>query len=236
LASRDDVLAAISGLGGAAGVTLAVIALRVRKRDTGTGIVRPLLGLLFSLLAVLGGVAHFLLPILIERSRIEEGVTLEEPGVDAWTYRSVELDFQLSLPSSRWRHDPSPNKQVSFSHPSGLTLLVDAITSEREARFDEVVASRPSSAPEHVTVKNRRGVNPKGCRYDSKTVWGRDDRNYPIFISHSVIWCVDKQFSSASPPVGTMLELIFEGRPTRRANPEVLQKFAELIVDSVEDG
>ena len=227
----------LSGLSGLIGVTLAIMALVIRRRDRGTGAVRPILGLLLSAMVLMGSAAHILLPLLIDQG-LPEGEPLEEPGAGAWTYRSLEYDFQLSLPSSRWQKESpsSRSQQIAFTHPSNVQLLLESVAGRTAGDFERAageLASSTGRVAELTAVNQQRGLNSKGCRYASFTA---TDRNKRAFIANSLIWCVDKQVTTASTPSGALIQLIFKGRASKRVNVELLGKTAEFILNSVEDG
>jgi hypothetical protein len=226
-------LGILGGLGGLAGVILAIVALSARRRDEGTGVVRPILGLVLSALATASSAATFLLPIFMDYQR---GAALEEPGASAWTYRSRVHDFQLSLPSSRWREEPSEDGQIHFRHPARAQLLLEAVAAKDEAAFEAGAREHTAymdGAAQGAKVEHRRGVNPKGCRYArSAVVELVEGRDNPVYVASTLIWCADKQ----TPTAGALVRVLFEGRPGTRATMELLQKTADFIVDSVEDG
>ena len=223
------VFGALSGLGGLA---LAIVAASARRRDEGAGLVRIIIALVISAIALLGNANHFLLPHLLDGRRSP----LEEPGASAWTHVSRTHDFQLRLPSSRWREASPGRSRIAFRHPSGVQLFVDSDPSQSEDDFDQRardLAASMDRAAKGAAVNHRKGVNAKGCRYASASVMDRSDRSSPIFVAASMIWCPDKQAPDLTR--GTLIHLLFEGQAGKHARAERLESTAAFIFDSVED-
>jgi len=223
------ILGAVSGL---SGVVLAVLALKAR-RDGGAGLVRVILALVLSAFAVLGSVSYYLIPAFIEGN----WVRLEEPDASAWIYRSKEHGFQMSLPSSRWRAISTSDGKPGFRHPSRAQIFFDAVAGRSAEEHEERRANDASMAgtAKGAAVKRQEGVNAKGCRYESLTAMKRYERDEPIFVVTSMIWCPDKQAPTGTP-TGASISLVFEGKPGKLASPALLERNAKFILDSVEDG
>ncbi len=225
---------------GLIGLVLVVAAL-VARRDGGTGVVRPVIGLLFCLLHLAFAVG---LMVTGNTLRYQTPGTPDVTGTptdsgSGWTYQPPRAAYRLTLPSADWKEAPPIGGQgeVSFfrsapqMHSSVLTLMRDqteadftrAATAFREhVESSPTLLSRPSS---------RDGVNSAGNRYRYGTTMESGPQGRRLFLAYSVTWCEKKRL---------IVRAIFEGvcvmnsEAGRTAELEAMNAAAERILLSVE--
>jgi hypothetical protein len=239
--ARTPLMWTAVGLVCLAGMSLGIAALVVRRRDQGTGIARPTIGLVISAFFSMGSVGGLLLPVLVDRrparpARPAPTVPLEEPGTSAWVYSSPGDSFRLRLSSSSWKMISSDSKQATFSHSPHMELAVEFGQRRSEADFEATAKRLTSSIDGNLKVaasaQHRQGTNASGCRYAYSTSTARDDQDNPVFVADCVTWCLDQQFT-VDGSFGTLVHLSFAGA---HADMQLLARTAEYILLSVEDG
>jgi len=180
------------------GIALAILALAARRRDQGTGYVRPILGVL-ACMANLGMAAFALFFSLYPR--------LEGPP---WTFTAAAERFSIVLPSSRWEKFPETPKNhvAAFAHRVAypMRFLVSVETTEkdedwalmREARWKEL-----SGASVLAPWQIEEEVTPQGqpC-WTIRTECSAAKGEGRFFFSLVLIWLKDRK---------EVVSLMFEG-------------------------
>jgi len=200
----DPLVFRISGtlraLLGLAGISLAVAALIIRRRDRGTGLLVPIVGGALSLTHLAMGLAFFYFASL---------ASLGSPlatGSTAWTYRSSEYGFTITLPSDYWKGGAS-NDPSHFGFEDSMHSMHAGVKVVKEDRkgfeaavkhLHEIVAESPDSS----TNSQSEGFTASGYPYTYITVLEKGDKGHSIFVGISYVWCEDK---------GIMVQVILEG-------------------------
>jgi hypothetical protein len=200
----DPLVFRISGtlraLLGLAGISLAVAALIIRRRDRGTGLIVPIVGGALSLTHLAMGLAFFYFASL---------ASLGSPlatGSTAWTYRSSEYGFTITLPSDYWKGGES-NDPSHFGFEDSMHSMHVGIKVVKEDRkgFDAAVKHLHKivdDSPDSTTNSQSEGFTASGHPYAYITVLEKGDKGHSIFVGISYVWCEEK---------GIMVQVIFEG-------------------------
>jgi hypothetical protein len=217
---------------GLLGVTLAVAAF-LSRRDGGTGVARPVIGLLFSLLHVAFAVGL----ICFGTYTPPPSVTPDSPNT-GWEYHPPHGDYRLTLPSADWKQVPPvggvgeasfvksfPRVFCTVWHPLPNKAATDLETSVEEFRAMTKQNPQLVAAP-----KEREGINPAGHRYFYCSTLEVGPQGQPVFTAFSITWFADKK---------ALVKVAFEGvsvmnsRPGREAELLAMEQTAEAILLSV---
>jgi hypothetical protein len=218
---------------GCTGVLLAAAAIWAR-RDGEAGIVRIVLGILFSVLHVgMSGALLLYGGIAQESERIAEG----EPESDQWVYASPDGAFRLTLPSRDWQEVGATKKKwcaAAFRKKPPLALQAIVLRAERaqsKSTYDDAVKSLRKRAETESQHRFRDGTNAAGNTYSFCTLMDAGPAGEQVFVGHSIVWCPKRQ---------VIVEVIVEGihkiasETGRAVEKEAFAKAAEFICLSVE--
>jgi hypothetical protein len=215
---------------------LAVAAIWAR-RDGGAGMVRIVLGILFSVLHVgMGGALLLYGGIAQESEQIAEG----EPDSEQWVYESPDGVFRLALPSRDWREVGGTNwgAVAAFRHRPPLALQAAVLRADRiqdKARFDAAVQAARKRVPNNPSHQNeaqfRDGTTAAGNPFSFGTLMDSGPSGEPVFVGYSAVWCPKRQ---------VIVEVVVEGKHKmasetgRAVEKEAFEKAAEFICLSVD--
>ena len=162
--------------------------------------------------------------------------TLSTPSSTAWTYKSPNGDFHLTLPDAEWKqyNIPKMSSRPVFSrqHPEMVvSILVVKSGADREAFEEAKKASRLRVSKDAKQVRFREGKTDAGNEYSYLTLSEAAPGRRPAFVAYSVVWRPDKK---------VLFEVLFEGHPEMRSEigkateQKTFEKAAEQILLSVE--
>jgi hypothetical protein len=214
-------------LAGLAGIALGVAALVRRRRDR-TGVVRPLLGGLFSVIHVMIGLGYFLFAFQAQGGLLGEA----EP----WTHVSTDHGVSVTLPSKNWQVFRGKNgKEFYVDRFNRMQASILASTPQTLDEFRAATDSLKRTFPKEdhflEPPEMREGETEAGNPY--LFFQGRSraaEGDGAIFVARSLVWCRDK---------GTTVDLIFEAVPRmasqvgRESEKSMFEKAASTISLSV---
>lgn len=221
-------IAGVRILLGMAGLVLAIFALVVRGRDHGTGVARPIVGLVLAGMHGLIGCVFLMQPIF--------STTQPDPRT-AWTYIDPTHGFQVQLPSNRWQQFTGDRGLVSFGHPRPKMLCSIIATRAGQSQADYEAAARASTAyvdsspARKTSAKHREGVTPQGDPFTLSTCMDNGSSGSQVYVATVVHFCKKK---------GLVVQLVFEGQPTmmsqvgQETERSSFETAAEYILTSVQ--
>jgi hypothetical protein len=187
---------------GIAGVLLGAIAM-VMRSDGGVGIVRPWVGIAFSLLHLVFGAGFLLFSSMYVPST-------------PWRYQAPGGEFRLTLPSKQWQQASTDGKRVVafMCSPPRMQCSVLAVHRQRtESQFLQAAemsrAQLERTAGQHGQIKVHEETNAAGNRVSYFTGMDSTPDGKPVFVAYSITWSPTKQ---------TVIEVLFEGLPRMLSN------------------
>jgi hypothetical protein len=222
---------------GVIGVALAVAAL-VSRRDGGTGVARPVVGLLFSLLHT-----AFAAGLLFAGNALQPPPP-PAPGTDGtqgteWVYRPPHSAYRLTLPSAEWKEVPPIGGvgEASFvrAYPRVFSTVWSPMPEKSGADFDGMIEEFRAVTKRNTLLvrepKQREGTNPAGYRYYYCSTLEAGPQGQPVFTAFSMTWIAEERM---------VAKVAFEGvtvmgsQAGREAELTAMEQTAERILLSVE--
>jgi hypothetical protein len=192
----NGIVASARTILGCIGLVCGIIAIRFRVKDQGVTLTRTILGMLFSLLHMVGGVA-----LLFLLSFFSGG-----PDNSSWVYRSSEHGFSLTLPTSDWVQIGCRNGAVAFKnrrYPMQAIIYMRTATEEHFRAEVETLRKESISNLQH--RKHEKGKTEKGYVFDfTSGVERAKDKSNDVYVAICHFWCPDR---------GRRILIIFEGCP-----------------------
>jgi hypothetical protein len=120
-----------------------------------------------------------------------------EDSTSAWTYRSPQHGFSMTLPSGDWKEIKKKDCDVAFYHRKHSTLVgVDVTRGDRDAFLKAVKQMKDyTEATREELLSDPRfaeGETESGNPFVYLTVHAKADRNDAVFVARSLIWCKDQ--------------------------------------------
>lgn len=234
-AEKRPTLFVISGVVRAAfgliGLALAVTALLTR-RDGGTGVARPLIGLGFNLLHV-----AFAVGLVVVGTAVQPPPT--GPGGTEWVYQPPHSDYRLTLPSSDWKEVPPVGGvgEASFTltYPRTFCTVWEPLRSKSEADFMGMVTEFRAMTKGNPNLLGEpthwEGKNPAGHHCYLSTTFERGPFGRTLFTAFALTWCAEKKQVVKMALQG---EVISSSLTVRETELTAMGAAAERILLSVE--